>query len=60
MAKHVMCFYHVFGMQDCGPGLKNSGIGNCKTCHPSEENRDCKLFFEICVEDVLEEVSLSK
>ena len=45
-------------MQDCGPGLKGSGIGNCKTCNSSEENQKCKLFFEVCVEDDLEETKV--
>lgn len=52
MAKRVTCFYKIFGMKNAGPGLKDSGIGNCKICNDDQnENKKCKAYLEICIEE---------
>jgi len=51
MSKKIFCLYHIFPLKDCGPGLKDSGIGDCKNCNPSGDNNKCKLYYEICVEE---------
>lgn len=39
-------------MPDRGPGLKESGIGNCKLCNCEIDIRDrCKNYFEISMEE---------
>ena len=50
MIKKVTCFYRFFGLKNAGPGLKESGIGNCLKCMDSEENKKCKMYFEIYLE----------
>lgn len=51
MTKKIVCMYHIFKLKDCGPGLKDSGIGDCCKCFPSQDNKACKLYNEICLDE---------
>jgi hypothetical protein len=51
MIRRKLCFYNIFNLKNAGPGLRHSGIGNCKTCISSEDNKQCLNYLEITIDE---------
>jgi len=50
--KYITCFYKCFIQKDRGPGLKHSGVGDCKTCNCETEQKDkCINYLEVSIEE---------
>jgi hypothetical protein len=52
MNRKITCLNKIFQPKNCGYGLKDSGIGNCKECDIENNNAcKCRNYLEVVVDE---------